>query len=100
MPESQDERGDRGSREPREPAASGPAARTDSTTQADAGMSGDESPADVEPHAEPPEPGPDDEQPPGRDRHDRPADDVAAAGTIEEREAISEDRDAAFREPE
>lgn len=79
---------------------SGPDRESDPTTQADAGMSGAEPPGNVEPHAEPAERGPEDEQPPERGRHDRPADDVAAAGTIEEREAISTDRDAVFRKPE
>lgn len=99
MTQPEDEGEDHGSRELQEPAASGPAACTDPTTQADAGMSGEEAPADLEPHAEPSESGPDDEQPSQRDRRDRPADDVAAAATIREREAISEDRDAAFHEP-
>lgn len=100
MTQPKDEGEGRPSREPGARPTSGPHRESDPTTQADAGMSGEEAPADVEPHAEPAEPGDDDEQPPERDRHDRPADDVAAAGTIEEREAISEDRDEAFHEPE
>lgn len=100
MTQPEDEGEDRPSPKSGARPTSGPDRESDPTTQADAGMSGAESPANVEPHPGPAEPGPDDEEPSEPSEPDRPADDVAAAGTIEEREAISEDRDAAFREPE